>query len=179
MADRGVVSRSPTLSLITRKFARQSHAVFSESRNAVFYRLRRSVRLGTIPIARSTLRLRRTTQDNSGKQNRSILSGTTTLDSDTVTIRGMGLNEPIELVKRLIRASHGTGSSLYRAGSGFTGTLVQRLACFEHLNELQQSSLAGLRFFCIVQSIENGIAVLAVERFEELSRNRTSRQCRL
>ena len=56
MADRGVVSRSPTLSLITRKFARQSHAGFSESRNAVFYRLRRSVRLGSIPIARSTFR---------------------------------------------------------------------------------------------------------------------------
>src|SRR5258708_13516423 len=54
IANGGVVSRSPTLSLITRKFARQSHAVFSESRNAVFYRLRRSVRLGSIPIARST-----------------------------------------------------------------------------------------------------------------------------
>ena len=36
IANGGVVSRSPTLSLITRKFARQSHAVFSESRNAVF-----------------------------------------------------------------------------------------------------------------------------------------------
>ena len=52
-ALRSELSSSPTLSLMTRKFARQSHAVFSESRNAVFYRLRRSVRLGSIPIARS------------------------------------------------------------------------------------------------------------------------------
>jgi hypothetical protein len=57
IANGAVVSRSPTLSLITRKFARQSHPVFSESRNAAFYRLRRSVRLGSIPIARSTQRL--------------------------------------------------------------------------------------------------------------------------
>ena len=56
MADRGVVSRSPTLSLTTRKFARQSHAGFSESRKAIFYRLRRAARLGSIPIARSTFR---------------------------------------------------------------------------------------------------------------------------
>jgi hypothetical protein len=63
IANGGVVSRSPTLSLITRKFARQSHAGFYESRNAVFYRLPRAVRLGSIPIARSTLRLRQTTQD--------------------------------------------------------------------------------------------------------------------
>jgi hypothetical protein len=39
IANGGVVSGSPTLSLITQKFARQSHAGFSESRNAVFYRL--------------------------------------------------------------------------------------------------------------------------------------------
>ena len=45
-----------SVSLITRKFARQSHAVFTESRNAAFHRLRRGVRLGSIPIARSTFR---------------------------------------------------------------------------------------------------------------------------
>ena len=53
IANGGVVSRSPT-SLITRKFARQSHAGFYESRNTAFHRLLRAVRLGSIPIARST-----------------------------------------------------------------------------------------------------------------------------
>jgi hypothetical protein len=55
-AKRIVVSRRPTLSLITRKFARQSHAGFYESRNAAFYGLLRAVRLGSIPIARSIFR---------------------------------------------------------------------------------------------------------------------------
>src|ERR1700719_674434 len=67
IANGGVVSRSPALSLITRKFARQSHAGFSESRNAVFCRLLRAAHVGSIPIARSTLRLRQTTPDNSPK----------------------------------------------------------------------------------------------------------------
>src|ERR1700688_530550 len=56
IANGGVVSHSSTLSLITRKFARQSHAGFYESRNAVFYRLLRAVRLGSIPIARAIFR---------------------------------------------------------------------------------------------------------------------------
>ena len=38
IASGGVVS-SPTLSLITRKFARQSHAAIHAYRNAAFYRL--------------------------------------------------------------------------------------------------------------------------------------------
>src|SRR5580692_3930385 len=78
----------------------------------------------------------------------------------------------LEYLGAVARPYPNLGSFLYCAESGFTGTLVQRLACFEHLNELQQSPLASLRFFCVVQSIENGIAVLAVERFEELSCNR-------
>jgi hypothetical protein len=53
-AKRVVVSRSPTLSLITRKFARQSHAAVQASRNAVSYRLWRTQRVGSIPIARAT-----------------------------------------------------------------------------------------------------------------------------
>jgi hypothetical protein len=52
-----IVSRSPTLSLETRKFARQSHAPVQVSRNAAFYRLLTAVRLGSIPIARSTSRI--------------------------------------------------------------------------------------------------------------------------
>jgi hypothetical protein len=39
MPNGGVVSRSPGLPLITRKFARQSHAAFSEPRNAASYGL--------------------------------------------------------------------------------------------------------------------------------------------
>src|SRR5258708_5871188 len=65
-AKRLVVS-SPTLSLITGKFARKSHAAVQASRNAVFYGLWRTQRLGSIPIARSTLSLPQTTQDNSPK----------------------------------------------------------------------------------------------------------------
>src|ERR1700733_5394053 len=51
-----VVSRAPTLALVTRNFARQSHAAVEASRNATFSRLCRAVRLGSIPIARSTFR---------------------------------------------------------------------------------------------------------------------------
>jgi hypothetical protein len=63
-----VVLRGPTLFLVTRKFARQSHAAVGASRNATFYGLCRGVRLGSIPIARSTLRLFQTTLDRSPGQ---------------------------------------------------------------------------------------------------------------
>jgi hypothetical protein len=46
----------PTLSQVTPKFARQSHAAIGASRNAAFYRVWKDVRLGSIPIARSTFR---------------------------------------------------------------------------------------------------------------------------
>jgi hypothetical protein len=46
-----------------------------------------------------------------------------------------------------------TGSFPNCTAYEFTGTLVQRLACFEHLNELQQSPLASLGFFSVVQSL--------------------------
>jgi hypothetical protein len=42
------------LSQVTPKFARQSHAAIGASRNAAFYGVWKDVRLGSIPIARST-----------------------------------------------------------------------------------------------------------------------------
>ena len=65
-AKRLVVS-SPALPLITRKFAGQSHSAARSSQNDAFHRLTGAVRVGSIPIARSTLSLPQTTRDNSRK----------------------------------------------------------------------------------------------------------------
>src|SRR5437660_11519731 len=56
---------------------------------------------------------------------------------------------------------------------------MQRLARLQHLNELLQPSLARLRLLGIVQSVENRIAVLAVERLKELLGTGTCNQGRL
>src|SRR6266516_6297193 len=45
---------------------------------------------------------------------------------------------------------------------------MQSLARLQHLNELPEPPLARLRLLGVVQSVENRIAVLAVERLKEL-----------
>src|SRR2546428_5486772 len=56
---------------------------------------------------------------------------------------------------------------------------MQGLARLQHLNELLQPSLARLRLLGVLQSVENRIAVLAVERLKELLCMGTCNQSRL
>src|SRR5881396_2016153 len=55
---------------------------------------------------------------------------------------------------------------------------MESLARLQHLNELPEPPLARLRLLGVVQSVENRIAVLAVERLKEFLCTGTCRQGR-
>src|SRR5438094_253322 len=58
--------------------------------------------------------------------------------------------------------------------SGSPALRVELLVAFEHVNKADEAASAGLRLLCVLEPIEDGVAVGAVQGFEERSRLRVS-----